>query len=86
MLCTTPKYIIAGHTSHFSDALFPRLPDLIKYNLPVPSERVTHMEDEKCIEAQRRLSHAVKSVGSLKTSLGFCRAVSYKQTAMNKTL
>lgn len=43
-------------TSHFSDALFPRLPDLIKYSLPVPSEMVTHVEDEKYIEAQRRSS------------------------------
>lgn len=53
---TILKYDIARLTSHFSEALSPRLPDLIKYSLPVPSERVSHVEDEKCIEAQRRSS------------------------------
>lgn len=51
----------------------------MRYNLPVPSDNVTQEEDVKWIDAQRRLSYAVKSVGSRNTSRGFPKAVSYKE-------
>lgn len=63
-------------TSHFSEALFPRSPVSMRYNLPVPSDKVTHVEDVKWIDAQRRVSHAIRSVGSRNTSRGFPKAVS----------
>lgn len=66
-------------TSHFSQVPSPRLPVRIRYSLPVPSERVTQAEDAKCIDAQSRLSQAVKSAGSLNTSRGFFKAVSCKR-------
>lgn len=48
----------------------------MRYNLPVPSDKATQVEDVKWMDAQRRLSHAVKSVGSRNTSRGFPKAVS----------
>lgn len=50
------------------------------YNLPVPSDKVAQAGDVKWMDAQRRLSYAVTSVGSRNTSRGFPKAVSWNGT------